>query len=333
MAAQDAFGALTEAIERSFPARFSAAEFAEVPDGRSYLRFKGSVPAGAQALAAESGLNVGLTGGRPYTAQELQDRSVAVVEFFAGAGFPEIGSAVLADGTIEVAINGQPKPGVGLPVSLQSGVTVRYRDGAVTVNEHTYGGAYIHDSGGCTTGFVVENLSTGETGVSTAAHCSSSDGIYHYHQPETDDTYDAYFEDEHEGWYGDVQWHTTPHQKLAAYYADANPWDFREVNSVETSATINNTYCLYSREQGTRTCDQVYSNFVNSFTFSGGLVSNLVAMDDEHAVGGDSGGPWSYSTEAVGVHRGEQWIWFVWRDTWSRAWLFDSAIGVEVLTQ
>ena len=126
---------------------------------------------------------------------------------------------------------------------------------------------------------------------------------------------------------------STPHVDLAAYYADANPWDFREVNSVETSPAINGTYCIYSRMQGTRTCDQVYSNFVNSFTFAGGLVSNLIAMDDTYVVPGDSGGPVSYGTEAAGGIRGYQWIWFGWRDIWSPAWYFDSAIGVEVLTQ
>lgn len=333
MAAQDAFGDLHEQIEAQFPAKFAGAEFAMSPGGRSYLRFKGAVPTAARSLATGSGLNVALTGGRMYSATELQDRSVAAVQFFADAGYQQVGSAVLADGTIEVAVSGQPKSGVSLPPQLSAGVIVRYASGDVVVNEHTYGGAYLHANGGCTTGFVVESLSTGETGVTTAAHCGSSGGIYHYHEPETTEAYDIYFEDEHEGSLGDVQWQSTPHLDLAEYYADETPWDLREVNSVETSAAINNTYCLYSREQGTRTCDQVYLNAINSYTFSGGLVSNLVAMDDENAVGGDSGGPWSYSTEAVGGHRGEQWIWFGWRDVWSRAWLFDSAIGVDVLTQ
>jgi len=327
---QRRFGDLQDEIEALFPTKFSGAEFATTPGGKSYLRFKGTVPAAAKSLAAESGLNVALTGGRRYSALELQKRAVATVKYFADAGFEQVGSAVLADGTIEVVVTGKPQPAISLPRTLTKGVTVRYVDHDVVGNEHTYGGAYIHGaSSQCTTGFSVQSLLTGELGVTTAAHCS---GMNHYHQPNTTIAYNAFFEDQHEGFEGDVEWHTTPdHVVLAEYYA--SPTDRREVNSVETSAAVNNTYCVYSRMQGTRTCDDVYSTFVTSFTFSGGLVSNLVAMDGDSTVGGDSGGPWSFGTEAVGGHRGDQWIWFNTRNVWSRAWRFDTAIDVEVLTQ
>ena len=111
--------------------------------------------------------------------------------------------------------------------------------------------------------------------------------------------------------------HSSPtHHDPAEYYADAN--DRREVNSVETSAAVNNTYCVYSRMQGNRTCDQVWSTFVAILTFDG-LASNLVGMDDNNAVGGDSGGPWSYSTEAAGPSSAP-WVPFQTHDVWSRAW-------------
>ena len=327
---QRRFGDLQDQIEGRFPTTFSGAEFAKTPGGASYLRFKGIVPTAAKSLAAESGLNVEVTGGRQYSATELQKRAVATVTYFADAGYEQVGSAVLADGTIEVMVTGRPEKGISLPPELSNGVTVRYIDQKIVQNEHTYGGAYIHGSSGqCTTGFSVRSLLTNETGVTTAAHCS---GMNHYHEPEGGPAYDTVWEDQHEGFEGDVEWHSTPtHVDLAEYYA--SPTDRREVNSVETSAAVNNTYCVYSRMQGTRTCDDVYSTFVTSYTFSGGLVSNLVAMDDDNTVGGDSGGPWSYGTEAVGGHRGDQWIWFGTRNVWSRAWRFDTAIDVEVLTQ
>jgi hypothetical protein len=81
MATQVAFGALQDKITAQFPASFAGAEFAESPGGRSYLRFKGAVPPGAPALAAASGLDVGLTGGGRYSAIELGDRTVAILQF------------------------------------------------------------------------------------------------------------------------------------------------------------------------------------------------------------------------------------------------------------
>ena len=333
---QHAFGELQDQIEAQFPTKFAGAEFAASPGGRSYLRFKGAVPSAARSLATDAGLNVGLTGGRKYSAAELANRAVAVVRFFGDAGYQLVGSAVLPSGLIEVAVTGEQTPGAELPPLLSDGVRVTFVGHDVVEEFHTYGGAYVHGSSSeCTSGFTVQSQLTNETGVTTAAHCS---GIDHYHQPQGGPSYDMVFEDEHEGLNGDVQWHTTlpdqngvQHADLAEYYA--SPTDLREVNSVETSAAVNNTYCVYSRRQGTRTCDQVYSTFVTSLTFSGGLVSNLVAMEDLNAVPGDSGGPWSYSTEAVGSDRGSQWIWFKTRDVWSKAWLFDSAIDVEVMTQ
>lgn len=326
---QRKFGDLQDQIEAQFPTKFSGAEFAKTPGGKSYLRFKGAVPTAAKSLAAESGLNVKLTGGRKYSAADLAHRAVAIVTFFGNNGYQQVGAAVLADGTLSVAVTGTSQPGLALPSHLKNGVLVTFADHDVAPDFHTYGGAYIHGSSSqCTTGFSVELQTTGDLGVTTAAHCS---GMNHYHQPEGGPAYDTFWEDQHLGLYGDVEWHTTPdHSVLAEYYAD--PTDRREVNSVETSTAVNNTYCLYSRMQGTRTCDQVYSTYVVMLT-SSGLASDLVAMDDSNSIGGDSGGPWSYSTEAAGIVKGSLWLPFKNHDTWSKAWRFDEAIDVEVLTQ
>jgi hypothetical protein len=169
---------------------------------------------------------------------------------------------------------------------------------------------------------------TGETGVSTAAHCS---GMTVYEQPWSTITDVLVWQDQHIGTSGDVEWHTTrDHVDVAEYYADADPADLREVNSVETGAAVNNTYCLYSHVGGNRTCDQVRSTYVAVFTT--GLASNLVGMDDFNAEPGDSGGPWSYSDEAAGTVVGFYWMPFGSHDAWSRAWSFDNALDVEVMT-
>ena len=82
---------------------------------------------------------------------------------------------------------------------------------------------------------------------------------------------------------------------------------------------------------GTRTCDQIYSTFVVSFS-GGTMIASLIATDNDNTSPGDSGGPWSFGTIADGGHRGDQWIWFGWRNIFSRAALFPAALGVEVMT-
>jgi hypothetical protein len=56
-------------------------------------------------------------------------------------------------------------------------------------------------------------------------------------------------------------------------------------------------------------------------------------MDEDNTVGGDSGGPWSYSTEAAGIHKGDKWIWFGTRNTFTKASRLDEALGVRIRTK
>jgi hypothetical protein len=331
MTDQDTFGALQVQIEQQFPTTFAGAEFAEGPGGRSYLRFTGTVPAAARTLAAASGLNVELTGGRRFSVVELASRSVAVVQHLVGAGHPSVSAAVRPNGTIEVAASGAAKPGSALPPALREAVRVTFVPHAAAGDFSAQGGAKVLDTDEgdrCTTGFSVRETGGTKTGVSTAAHC---DGIDRYEMPWSSDWTAAPFEDQHLGLSGDVEWHTTQGTIDAAeYYADGDPDELREVNRVETGVAFNNVYCLYSHVGQDRTCDTVDSTIVTTFT--AGLASFLVGMDDMNAEPGDSGGPWSYSTEAAGSVVG--WYWsFGNHDSWNRAWFFDGALGVQIITQ
>lgn len=69
--------------------------------------------------------------------------------------------------------------------------------------EHIGGESLAH----CTSGFAVVDLE-GETGISTAGHC----GNYLY-----DDGHALTWQDEHEGDYGDFQWHTDPQPKTQPF--------------------------------------------------------------------------------------------------------------------
>jgi len=330
---QEVFGALVDETQARFPTAFAGAEHAETPGGRSWIRFKGEVPAAARALTSASGLDVGLTGGGRFSATELTDRAVAVVRLLADSGHRPVSAEVTPAGTIEVAANAPRRPGAVLPPALSEGVTLRFVEQPVAGDLHGYGGAAVRNSSTgsvCTTGFSVEHRVTAETGITTAAHC---DGMNRYAQPwSTLYDIDFPFRDQHIGGLGEVEWHATvAHSDLAEYYADNSPSERREVNSVETGTAINNIYCLYSRIGGNRTCDSVTSTSVVLFTT--GLSWTLIGMDDKNAEPGDSGGPWSYQTEAVGTVVGWYWAPFGNHDAWSPAWLFDSALDVDVLVQ
>lgn len=52
----------------------------------------------------------------------------------------------------------------------------------------------------------------------------------------------------------------------------------------------------------------MYSTFVSG-TFDGVLTESLVAMENDNTVGGDSGGPWSFRTEATGIYTGDAYLW------------------------
>ena len=60
---------------------------------------------------------------------------------------------------------------------------------------------------------------------------------------------------------------------------------------------------------------------------------NLVAMRNNMMIGGDSGGPWSYSDRAFGIISGYNTIWLKKRDLWSRVHYMEFGLGVQVITQ
>lgn len=147
--------------------------------------------------------------------------------------------------------------------------------------------------------------------------------------PEAD--YSTNWMAEHNGYYGDFEWHTTPHWELAEFYYSR---DFRwPVRSIATSVAVNQWVCFYSRMLDTgRTCDQVLKT-----SHAAGPNARLVAMKDDNTIGGDSGGPWSYYDKAFGIHKGDSWICAADgckdRNVWSRVAYLPLTLGVEVLTQ
>lgn len=87
--------------------------------------------------------------------------------------------------------------------------------------------------------------------------------------------------------------------------------------------SVGQQVCLYGSH-----CDEIaYLNVFYPFSVG------RVAMGENEAEGGDSGGPWYYSKTAVGIHEGEYLVGFGFRDMWSSLAYLEDALGdVEVMT-
>lgn len=325
---QETLSNLLVGLAAEYPASYASGVLATRPGQASVVRFKGAVPPGAAEDIAAAGIRVEIKGAAKYSAGELRDRSTAVIEHLADAGYIDVVTAVMPEGFIDVTVGGNPGAQPVLPADLRDDVRISLTDGAAGREEHTRGGAQLlnNNSFACTSGFTVTSFA-GVTGVTTAAHCTN--GIDEYNPPNGDPDYGLTFEAGHLGLFGDVQWHTSAHIEPNEFYATSS--SIRTVTAVEPWAGIagNSWYCVYGRASNNRQCDEVYSTFVNAWS-GGVLVSSLVGMTDDNTVAGDSGGTWSFGTEATGGHRGDQWIWFKWRNVFSVADLYPVALGVTV---
>eukprot|EP00281_Chroomonas_sp_CCMP1168_P024459 CAMPEP_0206226522 /NCGR_PEP_ID=MMETSP0047_2-20121206/8143_1 /ASSEMBLY_ACC=CAM_ASM_000192 /TAXON_ID=195065 /ORGANISM="Chroomonas mesostigmatica_cf, Strain CCMP1168" /LENGTH=452 /DNA_ID=CAMNT_0053649629 /DNA_START=67 /DNA_END=1425 /DNA_ORIENTATION=- len=218
-----------------------------------------------------------------------------------------------------------------LPKEMQEdprGIMFEFTDGNQDEDLHARGGRRVYGSGQCTSGFSVYRISDGLNGITTAGHCTGM-STFDAEFPEAD--FSLFHRAEHCGSHGDIEWKTTNHIEPAEYWA--SPTDRRDVHSVEDWYCVNNWYCLYSRMTGTRVCDQVYSTSTSQSGCGGRTSYRLVAMDDLNGVPGDSGGPWSWGTMAVGTVKGYKTIWFSKRATFTKATRFDNALGVWVRTK
>ncbi|MBY5163084.1 S1 family peptidase [Salsipaludibacter albus] len=320
------FAELAASIAESHPDRFAAAVYAERPGDTSLLRFEGHVPKEVEQLVERSGLRVKLTDDARHTAEELQERTAKVHDLLVESGYEQVVAAAMPDDTIQASVYGKGSP--KLPDELAKGVELTVSERPVARDEHTRGGAWLlnNEVNWCTTGFSVRST-TGTTGISTAGHCTPE--VDEYVQPSDGLEYDIDHEADHYGLFGDVAWYTTDHVEPAEFYATAT--QVREVNSVSNLLPVNVPSCVYGRSSNDRECDDVYSNFVIA-TF-GATHWFLMAMDSDNTIGGDSGGPWSFGTEADGIHKGDLTLGGGRRNVWTRASLMPISLGVSVRTQ
>ncbi|NND00041.1 MAG: hypothetical protein HKN85_07655 [Gammaproteobacteria bacterium] len=361
MVNQDKFSDLVYKIATKHGDVFAASAMASKPGENATIWVKGKgaseINKQVEQFNGRSDMKVKIVDGMRFSYAEQEARMSAISEILEGQGMEGIGSAMLPGDVIVVSLPASkeypetPKPEdpdrmkfdgrhvdpvaeklLGKKIDVR-GIYFVFTNQPIDVDLHARGGRLVYGASGCTSGFSVERISDSLNGIATAAHCT---GVNNFDAESPEADFSLSHRGEHCSTHGDLEWKSSGHFELAEYWA--SPTDLRDVNSRENWYSVNNTYCIYSRVTGTRTCDQVYSASVSQGSSSagicnGGTAKKLVAMDDENGVPGDSGGPWSYSTEAAGIVKGTKWIWFGTRATFSKTSRLDEALGVRVRIQ
>jgi streptogrisin C len=333
LADQAAAGDILERLEQEF-STFAGGWIEHGPTVTAVARFQGSVPQGATAIAAG---RAELIGGAGRTLAQLSARANEVHDAVAGRFGTSVATSFdVQTGIVHVSAE-TPAALRGLPpeaIRARLPETARAPDVRVTLTkaaaagvEHTRGGAKTPWDGGagyCTTAFSVAK--NGTYGFVTAGHCQNDRS---YRQPEDGLTYNAPYQAQHRGDWGDFQWHTTPHDEYAEFYTTST--GHRDVLGYDGSIAEGDYVCKYGRTSGYG-CGYVKNNNVN-VTFDGITHRRLVAMRTYFTEGGDSGGPWFLVNDAMGVHSGWVDLDGARRSTFSRIVYADEALGLALVVK
>lgn len=203
-------------------------------------------------------------------------------------------------------------------------VQVSVVDSIAHADDYIHGGGrleYQSSSGlACTAGFGIRKGSN-PRGMTTASHCNNALDYSWIDAgaPWTRLTFQA----EHNGTWGDVQWHTSTNQVDDDFYQ--NWYSLRDTNAVGY-AQDNQAVCLFGHTTG-QTCDVVYQR-----NHCLGNRCHLTLTENHYAKGGDSGGPWFWGNTAYGIHSGSKnypWTWSA-RSSFTPVTYLDEALNVQV---
>ena len=182
-------------------------------------------------------------------------------------------------------------------------VELLFESDSITGTEESLvrGGAWLYsknyDENVCTSGFTV--FDNGRYGVSTAGHC---DNNLAYNPPRRL-RFDIDFLGQHEGRWGDFQWHVTRgHGDTDTFYV--RDTGLRTVKGVKEHFPKQGTVCKYCRTTGYG-CETVLRPWpvirddLHEITYRRQVLMKKVITDI-----GDSGGPWFLGGQAAGIHHG-----------------------------
>jgi hypothetical protein len=315
------FSRVVQQIRVAYPESFAGAR---IEDEGPWIAFKGEAPAASVDLLKGLTPLVDVRSNRPYTEAELDERLIRT-------HFALLASDLVADAesgydieTGEITINVVPEDsattdggasplGALVPDDPDMPVHVSVVAGIRAEDHYVRGGGSLSS---CTAGFAVSRY-IGHTlvyGLSTAGHCGDSQNY--------EGRAVLSFKAEHQGSWGDMQWHSSSERVSDDFHASAS--DIRDTAAVGF-ATEGQALCRYGKTTG-KECSNVYQlNHCN------GSRCRLTLMNTNEAAGGDSGGPWFYGTTAHGIHQGEKFYWGA-KDLFTPVTYLDEGIGVSVIT-
>lgn len=303
----------------------------EEPGGPTTLYIKGEADEFVHQVIDESGHEVILADGQPYSYLDLEARSQLLSESLVELGYGQFSAYVdITEGVIvswvlfQKGLPDDPEEIIKqLPKELAQGVDLTVVQALGNENQHAFGGARMSGGNRCTSGWTVVDQSTGRTGVTTAAHCN----VNRINEPGVG-TWTTSRQRQHRGFWGDVEWHTTNHLEPAEFFA--SPGTRRPTQSVEQwwQLSVGESVCVFGRTTNARLCNaNVLSPWATCF-LNWKFVSNLVMLDRDVTRAGDSGGGVSWNTRAYGSIVGTCF----WLTIYSKADHYDEAIGVRVRT-
>lgn len=318
---QRAFDEAVAEIRAAYPHRFAGSAITPEGPGQASLGFTGGVPEGVREHPILSGLDVTYRGDLAQSWEALLTQLQTVHHAIRAEGYPDVVSVPTWEtGRIEVSVGvGQQSVSkanllAALPAEAHAAnVEITLAPSNPGSLETLYGGGNMN---GCTSAFTVRSGST--LGMLTAGHCGNNRLML----DDTGTWRSMTFRGEHEGGWGDFQWHTHPTQDFSTFFHTDTSLR-REAWRIG-SASKNRDVCRFGMTTG-KQCDEVFKTGVSS-----GGADRLAMMRNDKAEGGDSGGPWYYGNTVYGVHRGGKVSWFKWRDVWSQLTYVDDALGVNV---
>lgn len=312
---------------------YVGAVLSDQPGGAPSLYLKGVADKSVLDLVHKSGIEVIIFDQQPHSREELVERTWQVHSLLAAYGYKQIATShdIQNRGQINAAVTTDSRSGDArreifalLPESLRESVAINFTAEPVAVKEY-FGGLRLRDGNYnplCTSGWAVTDNSSGQTGISTAGHCDNVSKILHYYWE-----YDTSLQQDHEGVWGDVAWHTTNVVEIPRFYSDTGISTPVFFAALASQPTIGQPLCVYGATSG-RDCTANIAAFDTNCTFADGTtVQGLTRMNAWVTAGGDSGAPWFMGIKAYGSHVG-----VCGESIFSPVHDFSDAIGVTVMT-
>jgi hypothetical protein len=320
----ESFSKLVSELRTRWPDEVAGARI-EVQYARPWIAFRGRIPADAERLVAGFPKKILVYENRGFSEAELVEHLTNAhyailaqrhLVKTASSGYDVSTGAI----TIRVELVASANSG-SRASSLSALMKALPRDGdvrpiTIEIVDEVHAGQDVIYGGGslttCTAGFTVVGAIT--RGISTAGHCGNTQSY---------EGRSLRFINEHIGSSGDLQWHTRDGEShVNQFYYQPG---LRRFVYATGAAVEGQGLCRYGKTTGYR-CDFVYQlNHCN------GSACGLVAMQNDQASPGDSGGPWFYDTTAYGIHQGWKY-WFGYRDLYTPVVYLPRALGVSVAT-